>query len=48
MLSETDSMDRITNMVVVQVGKEFDGQMIQPDVTYLLDGGRIISDNDAS
>ena len=41
-LSETDSMDRITDMVVVQVGKEFDGQMILPDVTYYLVEGRIV------
>ena len=47
-LSETDSMDRITDMVVVQVGKEFDGQMIQPDVTYFLVEGRIVRDDDAS
>ena len=47
-LSETDSMDHITDMVVVQVGKEFDGQMIQPDVTYFLDEGRIVRDDNAS
>ena len=41
-LSETDSMHRITDMVAVEVGKEFDGQMIQPDVAYFLDGGRIV------
>lgn len=46
-LSETDSMDRITNMVAMEVGKEFDGQMIQPDVAYILDGGRIVRDDDA-
>lgn len=44
-LSETDSMDSITNMVVVQVGKEFDGQMIQPDVAYFLAEGRIVRDD---
>ena len=47
-LSETDSMDRITNMVAVEVGKEFDGQMIQPDVAYFLEEGRIVRDDDAS
>ena len=40
-LSETDSMDRITDMVVVQVGKEFDGQMIEPDVAYYLSEGKV-------
>ena len=47
-LSETDSMGRITDMVVVQVGKEFDGQMIQPDVTYFLAEGRIVRNHNAS
>ena len=47
-LSETDSMDRITDMVAVEVGKEFDGQMIQPDVTYFLSEGRIVRDDNAS
>ena len=47
-LSETESRDRISNMVVVEVGKEFDGQIIQPDVAYFLDEGRIVRDDDAS
>ena len=47
-LSETDSMDRITDMVAVEVGKEFDGQMIQPDVTYFLSEGKVVRDDNAS
>ena len=47
-LSETDSMDRITDMVAVEVGKEFDGQMILPDVTYYLCEGKVVKDDNAS
>ena len=47
-LSETDSMGRIMDMVVVEVGKEFDGQMILPDVAYFLDEGRIVRVDNAS